>query len=297
MNERVKWQRVTDSSGACVTRRRPAVHGTGRAPQPRRAGISTVFDTRTGTDARGTGPPAGQQPREECLRYAHENGCPWDENTTCMYAAEGEKCLRYAHENGCPWDVYTCASAAGEGIWSACDMHMRMDARGTCTPAGQQLGEGIWSACDMRMRMDARGTGPPARQQPGEGIHSPWDGARDLEHENGCPWDGLRYARAPESAAGGGHLECLRYGEWMPVGRTPAGQQPGEEHLRMDARGAGPPARQQPGEGIWSACDMHMRMDARGTGPPACQQPGEGIWSVRYARDNGCPCLESCRYL
>ena len=51
-------------------------------------------------------------------------------------------------------------------------------------------------------------------------------------------------------------------------------------HMRMDARGTGPPARQQPGEGIWSACDMHMRMDARGTGPPARQQLGEGIWSA-----------------
>ena len=68
----------------------------------------------------------------ECLRYAHENGCPWDVYT-CRSAARGGhlECLRYAHENGCPWDGATCASAAGGGIWSACDMHMRMDARGT----------------------------------------------------------------------------------------------------------------------------------------------------------------------
>ncbi len=40
----------------------------------------------------------------DCLRYAHENGCPWDE-TTCRYAAENGHldCLRYAYNNGCPW--------------------------------------------------------------------------------------------------------------------------------------------------------------------------------------------------
>ena len=35
----------------------------------------------------------------ECLKYAHENGCPWDEDT-CSEATF--KCLKYAHENGCP---------------------------------------------------------------------------------------------------------------------------------------------------------------------------------------------------
>ena len=48
-----------------------------------------------------------------CLRYAHENGCPWNYNT-CVYAAkEGHlECLKYAHENGCPWDEDTCSYAA-----------------------------------------------------------------------------------------------------------------------------------------------------------------------------------------
>ena len=41
----------------------------------------------------------------ECLKYAHEHGCPWD-ILTCMYAALNGHldCLQYAHENGCPWD-------------------------------------------------------------------------------------------------------------------------------------------------------------------------------------------------
>ena len=50
------------------------------------------------------------------LKYAHENGCPWDEDT-CSEAAKGGhlKVLKYAHENGCPWDEWTCSGAAGGG--------------------------------------------------------------------------------------------------------------------------------------------------------------------------------------
>ena len=34
--------------------------------------------------------------------------------STCDLAAKNGnlKCLKYAHENGCPWDKYTCAYAA-----------------------------------------------------------------------------------------------------------------------------------------------------------------------------------------
>ena len=52
----------------------------------------------------------------ECLKYAHEHGCPWDEKT-CMDAADGGHldCLKYAHENGCPWNTSTCSFAAKNG--------------------------------------------------------------------------------------------------------------------------------------------------------------------------------------
>ena len=30
---------------------------------------------------------AAQNGHLECLKYAHENGCPWDEEETCRYAA------------------------------------------------------------------------------------------------------------------------------------------------------------------------------------------------------------------
>ncbi len=40
------------------------------------------------------------------LKYAHENDCPWDEQT-CIYATlyNHLDCLKYAHENGCPCDL------------------------------------------------------------------------------------------------------------------------------------------------------------------------------------------------
>ena len=52
----------------------------------------------------------------EVLKYAHENGCPWDERT-CYEAAGGGHLdvLKYLHEQGCPWDEWTYQAAAREG--------------------------------------------------------------------------------------------------------------------------------------------------------------------------------------
>ena len=49
------------------------------------------------------------------IKYAHENGCPWDENV-CSEASKGGclDVLKYAHENGCPWNKRTCEYAARE---------------------------------------------------------------------------------------------------------------------------------------------------------------------------------------
>ena len=52
---------------------------------------------------------AAEMVTSECLKYAHEKGCPWDEVTCSNAAKNGHlKCLKYAHENGCPWDKETC---------------------------------------------------------------------------------------------------------------------------------------------------------------------------------------------
>ena len=41
----------------------------------------------------------------EILKWARENGCPWDK-CTCTYAASNGhlEVLKWARENGCPWD-------------------------------------------------------------------------------------------------------------------------------------------------------------------------------------------------
>jgi hypothetical protein len=50
------------------------------------------------------------------LKWARENGCPWDE-WTCTYAAErGDlEMLQWARANGCPWDEWTWRGAEGYG--------------------------------------------------------------------------------------------------------------------------------------------------------------------------------------
>ena len=47
----------------------------------------------------------------DCLKYAHEHGCPWNENT-CMWAARNGHldCLKYAHVNGCSWNIIVLKS-------------------------------------------------------------------------------------------------------------------------------------------------------------------------------------------
>ncbi len=52
----------------------------------------------------------------DCLKYAHENGCPLGRDI-CIYAASNGHldCLKYAHENGCPWDDQICGFAAAGG--------------------------------------------------------------------------------------------------------------------------------------------------------------------------------------
>jgi hypothetical protein len=52
----------------------------------------------------------------DLLKWAPENGCPWD-GRTCAGAADGGhlEVLKWARENGCPWDEYTRQRAAEKG--------------------------------------------------------------------------------------------------------------------------------------------------------------------------------------
>lgn len=49
----------------------------------------------------------------DCIKYAHENGCKWHENTTSIAARFGHlDILKYANENGCSWNQTTAYFAA-----------------------------------------------------------------------------------------------------------------------------------------------------------------------------------------
>ena len=52
----------------------------------------------------------------ECLKYAHVQGCDWDEETCASAAMSGHlECLQYASEHGCDWNEETCEEAAKRG--------------------------------------------------------------------------------------------------------------------------------------------------------------------------------------
>ena len=60
----------------------------------------------------------------EVLKWARDNGCPWNKYT-CVFAAQNGhlEILRWAHNNGCPWDKYTTYAAVSHGqmeilIWA-----------------------------------------------------------------------------------------------------------------------------------------------------------------------------------
>ena len=51
--------------------------------------------------------------QQTILKFARDNGCPWDEDTCANAARNGHfDILKVARENGCPWDSITCANAA-----------------------------------------------------------------------------------------------------------------------------------------------------------------------------------------
>jgi len=114
----------------------------------------------------------------DCLKYARENGCPWDENTCEKAAIYGRlDCLKYAHENGCPWwDEKMCLSAALFG---------RLD----CLKYAHENG------CPWDDKMC---------------IIAAQNGNLDIlkyVHENGCPWDKYTCIIAAQN----GNLDCLKY--------------------------------------------------------------------------------------
>jgi len=88
------------------------------------------------------------------LKYAHENGCPWDAGA-CEDAVRRGKldCLRYLHENGCPWNRWAYR-AMTEGGHAGCLEYLR---RHGC-PGGDEVRGGTFSdtlrSCARTGRID-----------------------------------------------------------------------------------------------------------------------------------------------
>jgi hypothetical protein len=113
----------------------------------------------------------------ECLKYLHENGCPWSSQTCRGAAYRGElACLKYAQENGCPWHELTCDVAARFG-------HLE------CLKYAHENGC-HWSGDTTQFAAH----------------HGHLECLKYL-HENGCPWT----TYICQYAAFGGYLECLKY--------------------------------------------------------------------------------------
>ena len=116
----------------------------------------------------------------DVLKYAHENGCPWDEGT-CEWAAMGGHLdvLKYLHDNGCPWDEDTCLMAAEGG-----HLHVLQWARENGCP---------WSKVEcyrMAYRMDSDEMKAWIRSQPG--LSQPHDdstGLSDFSDYDSDDWE------------------------------------------------------------------------------------------------------------
>ena len=113
----------------------------------------------------------------DCLIYAHEHGCPWDEKTCCIAGMNGHlDCLTYTHEHGCPWDSETCSDAASYG-------HLN------CLTYAHEHGcpwdEWTCACASSAGHLDCLA----------------------YTHEHGCPWD----ERTCYYAGMNGYLNCLKY--------------------------------------------------------------------------------------
>ncbi|CAB9528076.1 ankyrin repeat protein [Seminavis robusta] len=88
-----------------------AIAGVGSLPV-----LTWAHNTKGFPMSMGTCKNAASAGHLEILKWARENGCPWDWRTCRRAAGYGHlEVLKWARENGCPWDDYTCSQAAKTG--------------------------------------------------------------------------------------------------------------------------------------------------------------------------------------
>jgi hypothetical protein len=169
-----------------------------------------------------------------CLRYLHDQGCPWS-SSACSAAAQGGhlECLQYLHEQGCPCTVWVCSSAA-EGGHLACLMYAHEHgipwhaltcskaAAGGHLPCLQYAHERGCPLNDYTCRLAAQ-FGQLACLKYLTERKCPWTayatyvavrnghlGCLQYLRENGCPLD----SHLCECAIEHGRIDCLRYVHW-----------------------------------------------------------------------------------
>ena len=173
---------------------------------------------------------AAENGQLECLKYAHENGCPWDredvhesrlEWTFGVFEVRARErvslerghvrvcrqnghleCLKYARENGCPWDKETCECAAE---WTFGVFEVRARDTGVLGTRGRARMPPEWTFGVFEVRARARVSLEQVDVQ-----EAAWNGHLEClryAREHGCPWDGWTCAEAAKY----GQLECLKY--------------------------------------------------------------------------------------
>ena len=113
----------------------------------------------------------------DCLKWARENGCPWDRSTCECAALHGHlDCLKWLRKNKCPSDAWTCAYAALNG-------HLK---------------------CLKWLRTDGC---PWDKQTCSYAVANGHLDCLRWAHKNGCPWGRLTCAEARF----GRSLDCVKY--------------------------------------------------------------------------------------
>lgn len=138
------------------------------------------------------------------LKWARENGCPWDEATTAFASRKGHlEVLKWARENGCPWDESVCIDAAHEG-----HLEVLKWARENGCPWNENVCINAARGDQLEVLKWARENGCPWNDE--VCATAATNGNLDMlkwARENGCPWDEWTCIFAYKY----GHLEVL---EW-----------------------------------------------------------------------------------
>lgn len=139
-----------------------------------------------------------------CIKYAHQQGWPWDSDT-CSAAAKGGHltCLTYVHEHGCQWNTDTTSAAAAHG---------HLDCLQYAHTHGCPLSSDLCTDAAMNghlqclMYAQAAGCECDATTAYWAAANGHLGCLRHL-HELGCEWNWI----VTDAAATYGHTECLVY--------------------------------------------------------------------------------------